>query len=59
MYWIHLGIDSWRIAQRIGDTVEMVNRVYGDIMDENQKKTVEIINEHSSDFDTVFEKYLK
>ena len=59
VYWIHLGIDSWRIAQRIGDTVEMVNRVYGDIMDENQKKTVEIINEHSSDFDTVFEKYLK
>ena len=59
VYWIHLGIDSWRIAQRIGDTVEMVNRVYGDIMDQNQKKTVEIINEHSSDFDTVFEKYLK
>lgn len=50
VYWISIGLNVWQIAEKIGDTVDMVYNVYGGYLNENKIKAAEVINEHNDDF---------
>lgn len=52
--WVSIGLNAWEIAERIGDTTEMVYKVYASMFNENKVRAAEKINKYGSDFDGLF-----
>ena len=47
VYWISIGLNVWEIAEKIGDTTDMVYKVYGGYMSENKVRAAEKLDKHS------------